>query len=37
MSSIHIRRNHHLGLAGARKVAWKWAEHVEAEFDMECS
>jgi putative polyhydroxyalkanoate system protein len=37
MANIHIRRNHHLGLDGARKVAWQWAEHAEAEFDMQCA
>lgn len=37
MPDIHIRRDHNLGLARARKVAWKWAEHVEQEFDMECT
>ncbi|OGB17604.1 MAG: polyhydroxyalkanoic acid synthase [Burkholderiales bacterium RIFCSPLOWO2_12_67_14] len=37
MADIHIRRNHHLGLAGARKVAWKWAEQAEADFDMSCT
>jgi putative polyhydroxyalkanoate system protein len=37
MPDIHIRRDHTLGLARARKVAWKWAEHVEQKFDMECT
>lgn len=37
MSHIHIHRDHHLGLAGARKLAFKWAEQVEAEFDMACT
>lgn len=37
MSRIHIHRPHHLEFAAARKVAWKWAEQAEAEFDMECS
>lgn len=37
MSEIHIRREHTLGLAKARKVALKWAEHVEKKFDMECT
>jgi putative polyhydroxyalkanoate system protein len=37
MADIHIQRSHHLGLAGARKVAWKWAEQAEAEFDMSCT
>jgi len=34
---IHIRREHTLGLAKARKIAWTWAEEVEAKFDMECT
>lgn len=37
MADIHIRRDHTLGLARARKVAWKWAEHVEKKFEMECT
>lgn len=37
MAEIHIHRDHRLGLARARKVALKWAEHVEKSFDMECS
>ena len=37
MSDIHIHRNHTLGLAKARKVAWAWAEQVETQFDMECT
>ena len=37
MADIHIHRDHHLGLAKARKVALQWAELVEAEFDMECT
>ncbi len=37
MSQIHIRRDHTLGLAKARKVAFAWAEQVETEFDMECT
>lgn len=37
MSHIHIHRDHHLGLAGARKLAFKWAEQVEAEFGMACT
>jgi putative polyhydroxyalkanoate system protein len=34
---IKIHREHSLGLAKARKVAWQWAEDVERKFDMECS
>lgn len=34
MSHIHIHREHHLGHAAARKVAYAWAEQVEDEFGM---
>ena len=37
MADIHIHRDHSLGLAKARKIAWKWAEDVEAKFDMDCT
>ena len=37
MPDIHIHRDHQLGLKEARKVAWAWAEQVEAEFDMDCT
>ena len=37
MPDIRIHRDHSLGLAKARKVAWDWAEQVEKEFDMECT
>ena len=37
MPDIRIHREHDLGLAEARKVAWKWAEEVERKFDMECT
>jgi len=37
MADIHIHREHSLGLAKARKIAWAWAEEVESKFDMECS
>ena len=37
MAQIHIQRPHQLGLAGARKVAWQWAEQVETDFDMACT
>lgn len=37
MPDIRIHRSHNLGLAQARKVAWKWAEQVEAKFDMDCT
>jgi putative polyhydroxyalkanoate system protein len=34
---IHIHRDHSLGLAQARKIAWQWAEEVESRFDMACT
>ncbi len=37
MSDIHITRHHALGLAEARKLAFKWAETAEKELDMECT
>lgn len=36
MPDIHITRQHHLGLAEARKLAFKWAETAEQKLDMEC-
>jgi putative polyhydroxyalkanoate system protein len=37
LAQLHIRREHSLSLAQARKIAYTWAEHVEAEFGMECT
>jgi len=37
LAHLHIRREHSLTLAAARKIAYAWAEHVEAEFGMECT
>lgn len=37
MANLHIHRDHTLGLAKARKVAWAWAEQAEKEFGMECT
>lgn len=37
MANLHIRREHTLGLAAARKIAYQWAEQVEQEFGMACS
>jgi putative polyhydroxyalkanoate system protein len=37
MPDIKIHREHALGLAKARKIALKWAEDVEKDFDMECT
>jgi putative polyhydroxyalkanoate system protein len=34
---IHIQRDHTLGLAQARKLAFKWAETAEEKLDMECT
>ena len=37
MADIRIHREHTLGLKKARKIAWEWAEQVEAKFDMACT
>ena len=37
MADLHLHRDHTLGLARARKVALKWAEHVEEKLAMECT
>ena len=37
MADIHIHREHRLGLAKARKTAWRWAEAAEEKFGMECT
>lgn len=37
MADLHILRKHGLGLAEARKIALKWAEMAEQEFQMECT
>ena len=37
MADIHIERQHGMGLAQARKTAFKWAEQAEEKFDMECT
>jgi putative polyhydroxyalkanoate system protein len=37
MADIHLERTHELGLAEARKIAFKWAEQVEEKFDMQCT
>jgi len=36
VADIHIMRKHHLGLAQARKLAFRWAEVAEQKLDMEC-
>ena len=37
MADLQLHRDHTLGLARARKVALKWAEHVEEKLDMDCT
>ncbi|MCV0438404.1 MAG: polyhydroxyalkanoic acid system family protein [Hydrogenophaga sp.] len=37
MADIHIEREHTLGLPAARKLAWRWAEQAENDFDMSCT
>jgi putative polyhydroxyalkanoate system protein len=37
MPDLKIHREHRLGLAHARKVAWAWAEQAEKKFGMECT
>jgi putative polyhydroxyalkanoate system protein len=37
LADLHITREHTLGLAEARKLAFKWAETAEERFDMECT
>ena len=37
MADLNLHRDHTLGLARARKVALKWAEHVEDKLAMECT
>jgi putative polyhydroxyalkanoate system protein len=37
MADLTLHRDHTLGLARARKVALKWAEHVEEKLAMECT
>ncbi|MBB1076053.1 polyhydroxyalkanoic acid system family protein [Rhodoferax sp. 4810] len=37
MADLHIVREHTLGLAKARKIAFKWAAQAETEFGMACS
>jgi putative polyhydroxyalkanoate system protein len=37
VTDLHIVREHALGLARARKIAFKWAEEVETEFGMQCT
>ena len=37
MPDIHISRDHSLGLAQARKLAFRWAETAEEKLGMECT
>jgi putative polyhydroxyalkanoate system protein len=37
LADLHIIREHGLGLAKARKVAFQWAEQAEADFGMTCT
>lgn len=37
MPDIHIEREHSLGLARARELAFKWAEAAEGKLGMECT
>lgn len=37
MHEIHISRDHSLGLAQARKLAFRWAESAEENLGMECT
>jgi putative polyhydroxyalkanoate system protein len=37
LPDIHITRQHHLGLAEARKLAFRWAEVAEEKLDMQCT
>jgi putative polyhydroxyalkanoate system protein len=37
VAEIQIQRKHGLSLPQARKVAFRWAEQVEEEFDMACT
>jgi putative polyhydroxyalkanoate system protein len=37
VADLHILRHHKLGLHGARKIAFTWAEEVENDFGMTCT
>ena len=37
MANLHILRKHALGLPEARKIAFRWAEQAESDFDMVCT
>ncbi|HEX4509713.1 MAG TPA: polyhydroxyalkanoic acid system family protein [Burkholderiaceae bacterium] len=37
MADLKLRREHNLGHARARKVALKWAQHIEKKLEMTCT
>ena len=37
MADIHIKRDHGMSLAQARKTAFRWAEQAQEKFDMQCT
>jgi putative polyhydroxyalkanoate system protein len=37
LANLHIRREHTLTLAAARKIAQSWAEQVQSDFGMDCT
>lgn len=37
MSEIALHREHTLGLARAREIAWQWAEDAEEKFAVQCT
>lgn len=37
MTEIRIEREHAMGLAHARKLAWRWAEEAEKNLQMACT
>jgi putative polyhydroxyalkanoate system protein len=37
LANVHILRKHTLGLAEARKIAFRWAEQAEKDFGMACT
>jgi len=37
VADLHILREHTLGFAAARKIAFQWAEQAEGEFGMACT
>jgi putative polyhydroxyalkanoate system protein len=37
MSTIHIHRDHQLGLSEAREIAQQWADKATQKFDLQCA